>query len=76
MNPCFCFQLPTGLEFIHALDFFIKMHKLFRLPYHPKIKNLMYFLEYFAYGIDEAKQLLAQKYQDIGVNIFGTPNAI
>lgn len=57
-------------SFIEAVDFLIKIHKLFRIGYHPKQKNLMFFIEYYFYGINEAKDLLAQKYQVIGDAIF------
>lgn len=58
-------------SFIEAVDLFIKIHKVFQLKYDPKIRNIMYFFEYFVYGIQEAKKLIPKKYQDIGLSIFG-----
>lgn len=69
-NLFFCFQLPAEYTFVQVVDFYIKLHKLFRLPYHSKIKNLMFFIEYYVYEIDGAKSFLAKKYQDIGLSIF------
>lgn len=58
-------------SFIETVDLFIKIHKVFQLTYDPKIRTLMYFFEYFVYGIEEAKKMISKKYQDIGNVIFG-----
>lgn len=55
--------------FIDAVDFLFNVHKLFNLPYNPKVKSFMFFLECFVYKMTGARRFVPQRYQAIGTQM-------
>lgn len=39
--------LPITFSFLNVFDFFLKSHKVFHINYHPFVKNMMMFIDYF-----------------------------
>lgn len=63
-------QVPIGFSFIDALDMYYKVHKVFQLPFHKHLTQVMAFIGAFIFNSSEDKSLLTPKsltYQ----NIFG-----
>lgn len=53
-------------SFVHVLDFFFKVHKVFNLKYNSKLKSVMCFFEYYVYKQSSARRSVPQKYLQLG----------
>lgn len=64
------FQLPANWTFLDVMDTFFKVHKVLDLAYHPHLKLMMHFIEYFIYN-NKAKNIkVSVKMQDVAHKYF------
>lgn len=60
----FHMQLPD-VTFIEVIDFFIKVHNVFNLPYSKEIAKVMQFLEYLVYDMLTSKRFMTDKMVEV-----------
>lgn len=61
-------QLPTNFTVLQAFDSFLKVHKVFHINYHPLIKSLMSFIDYFIFE-NKAEATVNRKMADLAMKL-------
>lgn len=55
------FQVPSNFNFIQALDMYYKVHKVFNIPFHKHLVQVMSFFSGFVYRMEEDIRMLTPK---------------
>lgn len=61
--------LPTNFSFLDVFDIFLKSHKVFHIHYHPHIKNMMMFLDYFVLKNISGDAVINRKMHDLAAKL-------
>lgn len=57
----FYFKVPKEFNFVEALDLYYKIHKVFQIPFHKHLQQVMGFIGAFVYQMNEDEALLSAK---------------
>lgn len=67
--------MPIDFTFVSVMDFFFKAHKVFNLACNPKMKSFVNFFDYYIYKHNDAKRLVPQKYESVGIEVIDVANS-
>lgn len=62
--------MPADFTFLQVFDCFFKVHKVFHIHYHPQIKNLMSFIDYYIFKNSEGDANVTTKMREVAKKIF------
>lgn len=58
---CFPIKVPKKYDFIHVLDLFYKVHKVFYIPFHAHLQQVMGFFGSYIYDIKDDERFTTAK---------------